>query len=702
MKSSLSTFGLALLCSVVAAQPAQTVTQIITITGRSQPPLAIGGFGDQSLQRSPFSAAIVSAEQLGELGSASALARTNASLSEAYNAEGYWAAFSARGYGLDQRLNYRRDGLPIDAQTAIALANKERIELLLGLSGQQAGSSAPGGLVNYVVKRPTRTPLRELQFQAQSAGSFSAGLDWSERFGADGKGGVRLNAQAGRIDPRIEAARGERQLLALAAEWQLGAGGLLEAEVEWSRQRQPSVPGLSLLGDVLPRAPRIDPRINLNRQPWTQAVDFSGSTGSLRWQRALPGGGPFEQQRLQAHLATQRLRTDDRVAFPFGCYDDGTGTYHADRYCPDGRFDLYDYRSDNERRRVDALEVQWRATLRAGAMRHQIAVGAQQSRRQDRLPPQAFNYAGQGSIESQLIVPPAPDLFGDVVQREQRSSEIFIRDQVEIGKRLGLWAGLRHTRMKADFDQRFTTPWLAITWHIDAATMLYASAGQGVESEAAPNLPRYTNAGALLPALKSRQAEVGFKHAAEHFEAAVTLFDTRRPVAGDFGACDVDASCTRRIDGDARHRGIEASAQWRAGRWSAGGSALWLGAERSGSAQSGINGLEPVNVPRRSLRAQLTHQFSGTALNPAVGAALVHEGPRQVLADNSQRAPGWTRIDLFAHLSLNLAGRPAGLRLSIDNATDARAWRETPTQFGHVYLFPLAPRTLSVSLTTGL
>jgi iron complex outermembrane receptor protein len=60
-----------------------------------------------------------------------------------------------RGFTLDNRFNYRRDGLPISAETSLPLDNKERIEILKGTSGIQAGTSAPGGLVNYVIKRPT-------------------------------------------------------------------------------------------------------------------------------------------------------------------------------------------------------------------------------------------------------------------------------------------------------------------------------------------------------------------------------------------------------------------------------------------------------------------------------------------------------------------------------------------------------------------
>jgi hypothetical protein len=60
------------------------------------------------------------------------------------------------------------------------------------------------------------------------------------------------------------------------------------------------------------------------------------------------------------HGAVQRLKTDDRIAFPFGCFDPEPapdGTYYPDRYCPNGNFDLYDYRSENEQRRTGVLDL---------------------------------------------------------------------------------------------------------------------------------------------------------------------------------------------------------------------------------------------------------------------------------------------------------------------------------------------------------
>ena len=97
---------------------------------------------------------------------------------------------------------------------------------------------------------------------------------------------------------------------------------------------------------------RIDPRININNQPWSLPVVFTAQTASLRWRQRLAADWQFT-----AHGAVQELRNDDRAAFPFGCTDAASGTYYMDRYCPDGSLDLYDYRSEGERRRVVALDL---------------------------------------------------------------------------------------------------------------------------------------------------------------------------------------------------------------------------------------------------------------------------------------------------------------------------------------------------------
>ncbi len=159
-----------------------------------------------------------------------------------------------RGFVIDNRFNYRRDGLPISAETSIPLDNKSRVEVLKGTSGMLAGIGSPGGMVNLVVKRPTDAPIREGFIGWRQNGSVLASTDLSDRFGEQREFGLRLNAAYEHIDPQTYVAEGSRYLLALAGDWRLNADTVLEAEIENSRRSQPSVPGFSVLGSVVPRA----------------------------------------------------------------------------------------------------------------------------------------------------------------------------------------------------------------------------------------------------------------------------------------------------------------------------------------------------------------------------------------------------------------------------------------------------------------
>jgi iron complex outermembrane receptor protein len=687
---------LACACTALALMPgpahAQDAsgTQRITVIGSSAATSpSVAGFGDATpLARTPLAAAVIGDDQRRDAGlqRIADLTRADASLADSYNAEGYWSFLSIRGFTLDNRANYLRDGLPINAETALPLDNKSQIEILKGTSGIQAGTSAPGGLVNLVVKRPERA-VRSATLEARQGGSTLAAVDLGDRLGDGGRIGVRLNVAAERLDPSTRDAQGRRHMFAVAVDARLDGGLLIEAEVESTHQSQPSVPGFSVLGTVVPDARAIDPRTNLNNQAWSQPVIFDGVTGSIRLTQALGEGW-----RARLHAMTQHLRTDDRIAFPYGCSAEG----RKDRFCSDGTFDLYDFRSDGERRRSDAIEVAVEGRARTGTLKHHLSLGLLSTRVRATFPPQVFNFAGVGRIDGSLQVPAAPLPAFDIEGRNDHGTELFLRDRMELDDALQLWGGLRHSRLERDgVAQSFTAPWLALAWQLDAFTTAYASAGQGVETEVAPRLPLYANAGRALPALTSRQVEAGIKHARDGMETSLAAFSVTRPQSGDFGACDVDASCTRAIDGSAVHRGLEASVAAREGAWRWQASALALHARREGSAIQALNGLAPVNVPSRSLRLDMTRTV-GDAFEWR--ASLAHEGPRAALPDHSAMLPSWTRLDLGAKLEQRRGDMRVVWRAAIDNVADRRAWKEAPFQFGHAYLFPLAPRSLRLSV----
>jgi len=688
-------------CLGATASHAQTVLDKVTVTGRSDPVVSIGGLADTPLSKSPFQASVFYTEQMRDLGvqRLSDLTRVDPSVSDAYNAEGYWDYLTVRGFVIDNRFNYRRDGLPINAETSIPLDNKERVEVLRGASGMQAGTSAPGGLVNFVVKRPTGESLRSARLEWRQAGSVTGAIDLSQRFGADKAFGVRVNAAAARLDPVVHDAKGERHLLALAGDWRLAPGTLLEAEFETSRRSQPSVPGFSLLGSRVP-AP-VDPRINLNNQPWSLPVVLDGTSASLRFSQALGDGW-----RWTAHAATQRLTSQDRIAFPFGCGAENPDFVPPFVYCSDGTFDLYDFRSENEKRRTDSLEFALHGKLQTGSIGHSLSTGVLHSRVQNRFQRLAFNFVGAGHVDGTLVTPADPSLTADNNNRNERSTELFVRDAVSLDKTSTLWLGLRHTRLARSsvdtsgnagpsYSQSLSTPWLAIGHEFAPQQFVYASWGEGVESLVTPNLPSYGNAqGQALPALKSRQIEVGLKGQAGDATWTLAWFDIEQPVATDTGT-------TFFIDGNNRHRGVEANLGWRLGALTLQGGLQALQARREGSQDSSINGKRPTNVPATTLKLMSRYDVASVR-GLAFDANLLAESDRMVLRDNSIRIPGYGRVDIAARYLQRSGATTLTWRAGVDNLFDRQAWRESPLQFGHVYLFPLAARTLRLSVDVAL
>jgi iron complex outermembrane recepter protein len=699
---------------VAAAQ----VSSVITITGRSTANASVSGFGDAPLARAPLQAAVITTASLADSGvqQLSGLTRLDASVADAYNAEGYWSNLAVRGFTLDNRFNYRRDGLPINAETALGLENKDRIELLKGTSGVQAGTSSPGGLVNLVVKR-ANVNTKTLHIEAREAGTLLAAADLGQRFGADSALGVRINLVAEKLSPKVRDTAGQRHLGAIAFDWQATPDTLLQAEAETSHQKQPSVVGYSLLGNQVPNAKTTDTLRNLNQQPWGQPVVLDGTTASIKLQQRLG-----DNWRVTAHAMQQRLKSDDRTAFPYGVYDANYAcSDYCDRFAPDGSFTYWQYISNNEHRTSSSATVYASASLGTGAVKHSVEWGVLRSRYSGQFQDQVFDIAGTGNINGTQQTPPAPGFADANTNRRETSTEWFVRDAINFGVSWQVWAGLRHSQLQreaqrtsADNDgslratklkRSATSPWLALAYTLTDKTTAYASWGKGLEVDVSPNLPRYANRGEALP-IHSQQWELGLKHGTNKVEAALTVFNIERDRSTDLGPCDTLGSCKRVVDGYQHHRGLEAQWAQQLGNWSFQSSAMWLRAQQAGASQSGVNGLSPANVPSKTLRLGSEYrppQLQGLALL----ANLSAEGSKSVLPyDEQTRIGGWARLDLAASWQQQLAG-PAGAttvtwRVGVDNASNRRAWKEAPYQFGHAYLYPLAPRTWRFSMQAAL
>ena len=688
-----------LLVSCASAWAQQNPTQI-TITDKL--PARVSGFGDVPAQELPFSTTTITSDTLQDIRAqrVSDALRLDASVTDSYNSPAYWDMLSVRGFTLDNRYNYRREGLPISAETMIPMDNKERIELLKGTSGIQAGTSSPGGLVNYVVKRAPTSAEQQIRNVTLSYGQGNNRLvaaDLGGRFGETAEFGYRFNVAHEDLDPYIRDTKGHRDLVALAMDWRLKPGTVIDFEFEQSHREQIGVNATSLLGGMLPP---LNPTVNLTRQPWSQPGVFDAMTGTVRLRQTLENGWLWTTQ-----YGTQRLRTDDRLSYAAGA-NNGVIT---NKFAVNGDFDLYDWRSENEHRLADSLLTEVSGTSNLGNYKHDLTFSLMRQRMLTRMPnTQLFNYVGSGNVFTNIVdTSNAWNGTSGTTNLSEYSNEFSLKDRIHLTSLTSVWLGLRQAQInrssvnsegtEATQDQRnLTTPWLAFSHAITPALTAYGSYGQGIETSVVPNKSTsYTNAGQPLPALRSRQQEIGLKGQGEKSTWQVTWFDITRPATGDLS---VGLMSTRQIDGEFHHQGLELSGTTHIQNWNLGSALTWIDAKRENSGvRSDLNGYRPVNVPTYILRGMAEYRYT-TVPSLRTGVRISHEGERYVTETGDVKLPAWTTLDATAHYDTKVNNVASTLSLTVNNLANKQYWRESPMQYGHYYLYAGAPRTLRATV----
>ena len=717
--TALATLIAATLTTLPHAQTPPRVERVepVTISAKAEPVLDVenadvGGFS-ATIAKTPQSITVFSADLVASTGAQtlSNLLKLDASLADSYNAVGYIESLSVRGFLLDQSANFRRNGLATSNYAPIALENKERVEILKGVAGLQSGVSAPGGLVNYVTKAPLKSAFTQVALHGNEYGGSKAQIDTNTLLG---NVGVRANAAAERTRPPFDNAKGSRELFSVALAATLNEQTSLSADIEYHHKKQLEVPGLGLLdlngdgvGETLPRLGRggINPRLNLNNQSWS--LPFESTTSSAQ---AAINHRLNTDWNARIAVSLQRSKINDRITFPDGCSNAVTPVYPG--LCGNGDIDIYDFRSEGEKRNFSSWDTHVNGNLSALGASHTLRFGLSGHHARTDLPAQqAYNYVGTSNVFAPTVVP-ADATFSDLnTDSRERSSEGYASVQSKWNNAVTSFVGARVIRIgrsseRSDgsravaYTQTVIMPWAGVSYSLSTDTMLYGSWGQGVELEVVPNRPKlFANAGSTLPALKSKQTELGAKWQINpRLLATAALFSIEKPYADDI---EQSSGLPLRVAGAkaARHRGIELSAVGRAiDAVSLQGSISLLDAKFTRASDPALIGQRVTNVPR--LKTSLFADYKIAALSGfAINALLTSESGKTVNSDGSTRLPSAWQIDLGARYQHRLNAKSVVWRMNIENATNRTYWREAPTQpWGGVYLFPSTPRTVRASV----
>jgi iron complex outermembrane receptor protein len=492
---------------------------------------SVAGFSDTPLLETPASVNVISAQQMQDLQihSTTDAARYDASLSDAYNAVGYAEQFSIRGFKLDNATSYRKDGMAIPGDTQIPLENKERIEVLKGLSGLQAGVSAPGGVINYVTKRPTEQTLRTVILEERERGNLYGTVDLGGRF-EDARFGYRVNLAAERLRSYIKGADGNRKFAAAAFDWRSRRRPCCRS-MATTRKSAVTAPGYQLLNNTT--LPVVAADTMLNDQPWSRPVETTSSNLGVRFayssrQSGMPASAPTSTSSSVTTTPPSLTAAAHKaciLAIAAMAISTSTTTSAGREKSPLAQALLQGRFVSAGIDHAVTFGARFKNSEKWGDYLYTLARTA----RQQHLPPHGGGTSARRSGLSE--------------RRHTLDRAVFAQDMASLTEQLKLHAGARAQIKRDEYvgaddkgvalqyahtDTGYWLPNVALVYALRSNVSVYGSLAQGMEYGGVAPLGT-SNQGRALAPNKSKQVEVGVK-ADVHpdLSASVALFQIRK------------------------------------------------------------------------------------------------------------------------------------------------------------------------------
>ncbi|WP_425492595.1 TonB-dependent siderophore receptor [Lysobacter changpingensis] len=227
--------------------------------------------------------------------------------------EAMWFTAGAQGggYGGDPRSDWLllRGFTPARYLDGLALADGsgtgitriepyglERVEVLKGPASVAYGAMPPGGMVNYVSKRPTSETLREVEVQVGSYDLFQLAGDFGGKLTDDGVWTYRLTALARQSDDQVDFVHDDRYFIAPALTWKPDEANSLTLLARW--QKNDTVAGAGFLpaeGTLLPNPHGRIPPNRFTGEPGFNNYDKTMSSLGWEYFHDFGGGATFRQ-----------------------------------------------------------------------------------------------------------------------------------------------------------------------------------------------------------------------------------------------------------------------------------------------------------------------------------------------------------------------------------------------------------------------
>ena len=591
-----------------------------------------------------------------------------------------------RGIHLTSTTGYRLDGgLPIVNNVAMPTEDKGQVQVLKGAGALEYGVAAPAGIVNYVLKRATNSPINEISYGGNGDGQAITSLDIGRKFGYRKQFGFRTVLAGGETGGYTRGTGGTRWLGTMTADWttdrarvRLGYEkyGVNIVENAGLLQNKPGANGLIVLPHTLNPA-------NLLSGDWDRQV----------------GGG--QNQTLQADVRATDSATvslvlgrsdayrDRRIVTQIGSYNIVTGkgtetaTFVRDQHYTNTYADLS-------------------TTMRSqhgDFFSNAVTFGYTRNERLANNPVNS-SVTFKQNIYNPTTVPDPVFPNGPIQYQPQNSRDIdyYFRDSLVIARRFHLTGGLREINYTADntasgktlhTTTSFMAPAIGAIIDITRNASIYGSYVKSLEES--PTAPiNAKNAFAVLPPAPAAQKEVGIRTTGSRgFSASLAYFTINRanstidPITNIFG-----------LNGTNTFAGYESTLNVRlAPRLTLVAGGQYMDSKQHAPDDPTINGKIPENVPRLSGNVGLVFQPAfapGLQLN----GGLQSFGPREINPQDQGLLPAVTLQNFGVAYTKRFGDKRVTFNLNCRNCSDKRYWSSAVN--GALGIGP--PRTISFSV----
>ena len=610
----------------------------------------------------------------------------------------------ARGFGNFQQL-YLVRGLPIYSDDMaynglygllprqyLAAELVERVEVLRGanafLNGAAPGGSGLGGAINVMPKRAPNEPLTQFTTGVQSGGQLYGATDIARRFASD-QAGLRFNVAHRNGETAVDGESSELSLASIGADFRTLAFRL-SADIGYQDlSKDASQPSITIAsGLAIPAAPDASRSI---AQPWTYSNERD-VFGTLRAEYDVT-------ERITGWVAVGIREGDESAIFANPTVIDGTGTTSS-------------YRFDNVREdSVVTGEVGLRAEFSTGDGDHQISASASTYELKSK---NAYGFSNFAGFANQLYAPaavvaPSADFFtggslnAPLVTEETETTSFAVADAISLlDARLMLTGGLRHQEistssydyntgaLSSSYSEDALTPIGGIVYRLTRRASIYANYIEGLtKGDTAPTTSgtvTVINGGEVLSPYQTEQIEFGFKFDAGRLGGSVSVFESRKPIAG------VGSDNYFRVLSHQRHRGLELSTfgELTPDIKIIGGLSLL---------ETDASGFKAIGAPKTQANLGL-EWLPPFAAGLSFDGRMLYTSTQYADAANTQQLPSWTRFDLGVRYPFTFADRRTiTFRARLENVADRNYWASAGGYPGAGYLTVGAPRTLLVSAT---